>query len=126
MSRHIRNRDFAPVFQPVSTYTVAPDHYADPEQNEKWPYHDTGREFRLNSIPYKAGDVIWMEHHGEPRKAYISYALYERAHDGFLREKYKVHIANKKRDTFAKNWFYTWAGFIERGYQLAAKTAAIA
>lgn len=126
MTRNLRNQDH-PAPNPVSSYPIAPDFFND-GTDDNIPYYDTIKEFR-QAHPYKPGMVVYMEWidyiDGKTvkiaRKAFISDLWAERAPDGFLRAKYRVHMENKKGGNFAKNWIYTWPGYIERGYQLAAK-----
>lgn len=126
MSRHLRNNAH-PCPEPVSSYPVAPDHYANPDLPtiDDTPGPD-GMRIRdwIAAQPYHAGDVVWFEYNGlygkQPRKAFISGVWVDYDRYGDRRPKFRVHLANKTGDRFAKNWFYTWPGFIERGYKLAA------
>lgn len=129
MTRNLRNREH-PAPHPVSSYTVAPDHYGpneDIERAAQMANAATWAEFK-ELCPYKPGDVVWLEHYTangkEARKAFISDVWPERDQDGFRRPKFRVHIATAKGDRFARNWFYTWPGYIERGYKLAAELTA--
>lgn len=90
MSRNLRNSDH-PAPNAVDTYPIAPDYYNDGSQDEV-PYHDTYREF-VNTIPYKRGDVVYVEHwtrNGkQARKAVISEVFAERKNDGFIQRGYQ-------------------------------------
>lgn len=68
-------------------------------------------------MPYKKDHVVYMEYDGEVRKAIITDIFLDRDQFDDRRPKYRIHLANKKGDTFAKNWLYTWPGFIQRGYK---------
>lgn len=116
MSRHLRNQ--VPEERPVSSFEVEPHRYT--EHFDDWSYLFTRslKDFR-EGCPYKAGQVVYVEHNGEVRKALIS-MVFRVFHDGSGDpvEKFRVHLANKTGDRFAKNWFYTFPGPIQRGYEL--------
>lgn len=126
MSRNLRNRNH-PAPNPVSSYTVAPDHYNSPDEIDrsvKQYMAETYRDWKALN-PYQPGDIVWIEVYERDgsksaRKAFISDIFPERDRYGDRRAKYRVHIANKTGDSFARNWVYTWPGFIERGYKRAA------
>ena len=117
MARNLRNRDYT--FQPVETYTVAPHLFTD-DLDEAYREAESYNEFKAG-MPYKPGDVVYLLLGEEVRKAIITDVYPERDRFGDRREKYRVHVANKKGGMFAKNWIYTWPGFIQRGYQTVIK-----
>lgn len=130
MTRNLRNREH-PAPKPVSEYELAPDFFGalyDLDLDVKQDAAETYSEWR-DLHPYKPGMVVWLEYTEivdgvwakTSRKAYISDVFPDRDRMGDRRAKYRVHMANKKGDRFAKNWFYTWPGFVERGYEIAAR-----
>lgn len=124
MSRNLRNRAH-PAPNAVSTYTLAPDFYNDPAWEDRSYLADNWKQFKA-ALPYKEGDTVWLEHFNRDgsksaRKAFISDVYRETGNDGWPRPKYRVHVATARGDRFANNFIYTWSGYIQRGYQLAAK-----
>lgn len=116
MSRHCRNQE--PETRPVSSFEVEPHRYTEHFDDWSYLYTRTTKDFR-EGCPYKAGQVVYIDHNGEARKALISMVF--RSHlpmSGDVVEKFRVHLANKTGDQFAKNWFYTYPGHIQRGYEL--------
>lgn len=126
MSRHNRNGHH-PCPEPVESYPVAPDFFNTPDSyDESAEYLAQKWSEWKDAHPYKVGMVVWIEFTDfvdgiwtkTARKAFISDIFPERDNDGWRRAKYRVHMANKTGNRFAKNWFYTWPGYIERGYRL--------
>lgn len=100
-----------------STYEVAPHRYLwDHDSNYRWA--DSYKEF-MAGVPYKEGDVVYIQADGNARKAFIVSVWFERDQFNDRREKYKVLVANKKGDAFSKQWEWTHPGFVQRGYQAA-------
>lgn len=118
----------------VAATPVAPHRYTwdmpDPELVEGTP--DDGvigeRARFLASVPYRAGEVVYVErvvydakakeHNQVPILARILYVFVERNHYGDLREKYRVQLATKA-GLWSKKWVYVWPGHVQRGYMLA-------
>ena len=115
MARNMRGN--AEPFKPVDAYEVAPHRYLWTAECD-YRDADTYREF-IKGVPYQPGEVVYIDHNGSATKAMIVRVFGERDRYGDRREKFAVSLANKKGDRFAKHWFYTWPGFIQRGYQLA-------
>lgn len=107
----------APVLKPVDEYEVAPHRYT---WDANVDYYNLPKlsEF-LKAVPYQPGDVVYYNHDGEARKAYVHIVVWDYDRCGFRIEKFKIMVANKDGKTFAKNWRYAYAGQIQRGYMLA-------
>lgn len=121
MSRHLRNQTLD--LKPVAEYEVEPNRYTEHFDDWSYLYARSLKDFR-EGCPYKEGQVVYVEHNGEARKAYISMVF--RDHhlgSGDPVEKFRVHVATKQGDRFAKNWYYTFPGYIQRGYELAEKAS---
>lgn len=104
---------------PVSSFTVAPHRYTyDSDIIDGEISAMSLREFRALA-PYVAGEVVYIEHNGEARLAYIHAMYVDYTHNNERRHKYRVTLANRTGDRFSKVWFYTWPGYIQRGYKLA-------
>jgi hypothetical protein len=84
--------------------------------------HDAGTvtprnsEF-LASSPYKVGDVVFVAYGDGFARAYISGVFNDYDQFGDRRLMYRVHRENKRGDAFAKTFYYTWPGYVQRGYQ---------
>jgi hypothetical protein len=77
----------------------------------------TWQEFKAK-IPYKEGDVVYVEENGAAVKARILNVFFERTFLGERREKFKIQTETK-RGLWSKSWTYTYPGFIQRGYKRA-------
>jgi hypothetical protein len=79
------------------------------------------REF-LAGVPYKEGDVVYIERveggQKVAKRAKIYSVWFERDRFGDRRERFHVQFETKK-GTWSKVWERTWCGYIQRGYQLA-------
>lgn len=124
MSRNLRNRNH-PAPNPASSYEIAPDFFNIEDSYDEMAEYvaDRLRDWR-NAHPYKPGMVVWMECRKRDgskitKRAYITDVFSERDRYGDRRAKYRVHVETAKGDRFAKNFVYTWPGYIERGYRLA-------
>ena len=73
----------------------------------------------LALVPYKAGEVVYIEHAGGCAKAYISAVLCDYDRYGDRQEVYRVHRLTADGKRFSKSWCYVYPGFIQRGYRLA-------
>ena len=76
-----------------------------------------GRAF-VDSVPYKAGDVVWVEDGNKAVLALISGVWFELDRNEFRRAKFRIQKATKA-GTFSKQFSYTYPGFIQRGYEKA-------
>ena len=77
------------------------------------------REF-LASVPYKAGDVVWVEDGDIAVLALISGVYFELNRYDERRAKFRIQKATKA-GTFSKQFSYTFPGIIQRGYERARK-----
>ena len=103
--------------RPVSEFEVAPHRYLWTDGQDSDP---DIRKFSdwLKTVPYQAGEVVWLEHKGKPVKARIMQVFRDYNRWQEAREMYRVQIETAKGH-WSKAWFYTWSGFIQRGYKLA-------
>ncbi len=110
MGRNIRNYESSKVEDsPVAPHRYRADVYKpDPKSYDEWK----------KQIPYKPGEVVYMDDFGKPVKAKIIYVFRDHDRFGFPREKYRVQKATQK-GLWSKNWIYIYPGFIQRGYKLA-------
>jgi hypothetical protein len=69
-------------------------------------------------IPYKEGEVVYVEHNGEAKRALIYKALMDRDRYGDRREYYLLQVETAK-GVFSKLWEKAWPGFVQRGYHRA-------
>lgn len=127
MSRHNRHREH-PAPNPVSSYPVAPHRYTwdGAGDVDGSSHYDEATEQMvpplsefLKASPYKAGEVVWIAYGSEARLAFIADVFHDYDGCGDRRHKYRVHMANVRGDRFAKTWFYTWPGMVQRGYARA-------
>jgi len=73
----------------------------------------------FDSIPYKEGEVVYIDCGGaEPKRAKIYAVVVERDLYGERREVYKVQYETKA-GLFSKLWEKTSPGYVQRGYQKA-------
>lgn len=116
----------------VSAATIAPDRYNDPGYSGVALINaQTWQEMKA-AYTYKPGELIWVEDlvqikgHWVKRgkKARVVDTLNSRDRDGWRQECYTVQYETK-RGTWGKVAIKTWPGFIERGYQLAARGLTI-
>lgn len=111
-------------WQPVSVEgaETAPNHYAYAGRADTTIYSTAGdgkiREF-LASVPYKKGDIVWLEDGDRAILALISDVTFELDRFGDRRAKFRIQKATKA-GTFSKQFSYTYPGFIQRGYEKAA------
>lgn len=103
--------------RPVSEFEIAPHRYLWMDGLESNPEIERFSEW-LKTVPYQEGEVVWLEHNGKPVKARIMQVFRKYNRFGEAREMYRVQIETAKGN-WSKMWFYTWSGFIQRGYKLA-------
>lgn len=71
------------------------------------------------AIPYKDGEVVYIDRGGVAVRALIIDAFVRRdEYSGVRRPRYRVMVETAK-DTWSKNWEYVFPGFIQRGYLAA-------
>lgn len=103
---------------PVSAHEIAPHKYVWNTWDDSYrdaPDYDTFKA----GIPYKQGEVIWVQYGNAAKRAIIVRVGYER--DGVFanrREVYKVALETAK-GMWSKIWYKTYPGLVQRGYQLA-------
>ncbi len=106
----------------VADATVAPNYYALNGDLDTTIASTAGdgkiREF-VASIPYKKGDVVWVEDGETAVLAFISDVTFELDRYDDRRAKFRIQKATKA-GTFSKRFSYTYAGFIQRGYERSA------
>jgi hypothetical protein len=110
-------RDWTPEL--VSASPVAPHRYLWEGQDES--YRDGNYDRFVAGIPYKAGEVVYVERNKQPVLARVLGSFSDR--DWYIRrgdriEKYRVQLATKS-GTWSKVWVYVWPGHVQRGYKLA-------
>lgn len=71
-------------------------------------------------VPYKEGEVVFVEHNGEAKRALIYIMRPERDRAGFRQEVYLCQIETADGH-FAKQWTKVWPGGIQRGYFKAGR-----
>lgn len=69
-------------------------------------------------VPYKQGEVVYIERGGQAVRALIYVAFWSRDSAGFRREFYNVQ-PETAAGTFSKLWERVYAGQVQRGYQRA-------
>lgn len=80
------------------------------------------REF-LAGVPYKEGDVVFVEHRNDDgskvaKRAKVAFVWFDRDRFGDRQELYRLQLETAK-GLWAKVGTKAWAGHIQRGYQLA-------
>lgn len=75
------------------------------------------REF-IASVPYKKGDVVWIEDGDRAILALISDVGFELDRYDDRRAKFRIQKATKA-GTFSKQFSYAYPGHIQRGYEKA-------
>jgi len=111
MARIVRN------WQPIEADAskVAPHRYLYTGMNDDYRDAKTYREF-IDGCPYKIGDIVYIEEGNKAVLCLITGVWREYVERwGEYREKYRVQRATAK-GLFSKTWFYTYSGFIQRGY----------
>lgn len=74
----------------------------------------TRRQF-LAVVPYKPGEIVFVaDGDGPARRALILDVFAER--DRFDDFRAKFRVAFEVGGRWSRQWVYTWAGFIQRGY----------
>lgn len=69
-------------------------------------------------IPYKEGEVVYIERSGAAARALIYRVLMDRDRYGDRRELYRVQVETKD-GLFSKMWENAHPGFVQRGYKRA-------
>lgn len=103
--------------QRVEDYPVAPHRYTWAGE-EVEPADDSVKAWRA-TVPYQAGDVVWVQvGDGKALRARILHVFvhYNRFHERVAQ--FRIVLETKK-GLWAKQWIYTWPGFIQRGYAIA-------
>lgn len=108
-------RDWKP--ENVEDFEVAPHRYlwTGGKGTESDPYADTYKEW-LDSVPYKPGEVVYVDEWDGVKKARILYIFSDHDRYGDRRERYRIQFATKKGE-WSKLYTYTYPGPIQRGYQ---------
>lgn len=70
------------------------------------------------ALPYKPGEVVYVDIDGQPVKALIYLILSDRNVWGERRALYRVQLETKT-GAWSKMWINAWASQIQRGYQRA-------
>lgn len=83
------------------------------------PREDGSLQEWRESVPYKAGEVVWVAVGAvTPKRAFITHVFSTRDRYGERRAQFRVRYETKA-GTWSKQWNYTWPGPIQRGYALA-------
>lgn len=93
---------------------VAPHRYLWSGDNGPTGLEESVTEFKAK-VPYKEGEVIWVERGGQAVKALIYRVLVDRDRFGDRQELYRVQVETAN-GTFSKLWENVWPGFVQRGY----------
>lgn len=108
----------------VAEAEVAPHRYlwsgtigADGERLAEPGEAETYDEFKAR-VPYKVGEVVYVDRGGRAYKARILWVLYDRDRFGDRRELYRVQYETASGH-WSKLWENAWSGFVQRGYKLA-------
>lgn len=115
MGRQVRKADADDTL--VKDYEVAPHRYIVNGFDDSYRYADNARDY-VAGIPYKRGDVIYVEHNGKAKKALVHNIVFDRDRYGDRRDCYNVQLETLK-GRWAKLWVRKWPGHIQRGYHLA-------
>lgn len=79
---------------------------------DDWSSYRNARE----NAHFQPGDVVWIAYGTEHRKAVVLDVFPESDGLASWRPKYRVVRLNQTGKTWAKTWYYTWGGVIQRGY----------
>lgn len=102
---------------PVSAHEIAPHRYLWTDADDSWRNAPDYKTFKAG-IPYKQGEVIWVQYGDKAKRAIIVSVLSERTYHGDRREVYHVALETTK-GMWSKVWYKTYPGLVQRGYQLA-------
>lgn len=101
----------------VDDYTVAPHRYTNDAIDAR-PANDSPKAWRA-TVPYQSGDVVWVQDGVVAKRALIVGLFSERNRYGDFIAKFRVRLETRA-GYWSKLWVYTWPGFIQRGYEMAA------
>lgn len=107
-------RDWKP--EKVEDAVMAPHRYTWDSEGSQWDAPDY--KTWLASVPYKAGENVYLDFGGRLVKAHILNVVRSDDGFGFRREAYTVQVETKTGH-WSKLWERTHPGFIQRGYLLA-------
>lgn len=112
----MRNSNRIKLPDTVAELPVAPHRYLWGETNDRddTPGAMPIREWK-KLIEYQEGEVVYVVYGETFAKAYISLVGMDNDSYGDRRPMFRVH-RETKRGTWSKLWYYTWPGFIQRGY----------
>lgn len=109
--------DVRPVPHPYALDRVEPELVYDKSGGNR--YFAEIRAFRA-ALPVKIGDVVYVEHAGVARLARVIGVWIKRSErTDDLYPMFRVQLLTARR-TWSRAWVYTYAGFIQAGYELAA------
>lgn len=119
MSRSVK--DWQP--EAVEATPVAPHRYLWTGTPDEADYGDLLRDGKgqararwAETIPYKKGEVVYMQHGDSFTRARILEVFPEfREYGGEWKPKFRVQ-RETKAGVWSKHWEYTYPGFIQRGY----------
>jgi hypothetical protein len=117
MTRKLRNTTWPEA--PCDTYAVAPHRYlyTGGEGTESDPYAPSHAAWKA-SVPYKEGEVVYVEVGGQAKRVLIIHVLRDRDRFDDPREKYRGLLETKK-GYWAKQFTDWYPGYVQRGYQRA-------